>query len=255
MIIGIFGLALTVRADDLPQIAAASSLQFVMPVLIEAFQRESDFAPRLTYGSSGNFQRQISQGAPFELFMSADESYVTALNLAGLTKDKGKVYAFGQLAVIRPGHQNPDLNGNLSFIREAIASGKFGRFAIANPDHAPYGRAAREALIALDLWGLVQPYLVRGENASQALQFALSGSSQGGLVPYALTFAAAIRARAQFHVIDSGNHQPIRQRMVLMKNSGDRARRFYEFIASKPAQQIFESYGYLVPSRTNQDEN
>ncbi len=249
------GVLLSVQAGELPQIAAASSLQFVMPVLIEAFQRKSGFVPRMTYGSSGNFRRQISQGAPFEMFMSADESYVEALSLEGLTEDSGEIYAFGQLAVVRPANSNFDLTENLSFINQAIEGGELRHFAIANPDHAPYGRAARETLIALDLWEQIQPYLVRGENASQALQFALSGSSQGGLVPYSLTFSSAVNAAGEARKIDSGNHQPIRQRMVLIKNASARARQFYEFIVSKPAQIIFETYGYQIPSQLKSSDN
>lgn len=239
----------------MPRIAAASSLQFVMPFLVEAFQRESGFAPRITYGSSGNFMRQITQGAPFELFMSADESYVEALDSAGLTIDKGVVYAFGQLAVVMPKGQGLSLSSDLSSIKNAIDAGQLRRFAIANPGHAPYGRAARETLISLGLWKGIQPFLVRGENASQALQFALSGSSQGGLVPYALTFAPAVRAAGEFVSIDAQNHLPIRQRMVLMKSAGKRAGLFYRFMTGGIAQSILESYGYQIPSAVKNSDN
>ena len=248
-------LSLTAQANEVPRIAVASSLQFVMPQLVKEFQRQSGFAPSVSYGSSGNFRRQLTQGAPFEMFMSADESYVEALSSAALTKDNGVVYAVGQLALILPAGSRHKLTGNLTFISEAIETGSLVTFAIANPDHAPYGRAAREILVSLEMWEVIEPYLVRGENASQALQFALSGSSQGGLVPYALTFSPAVEAAGKFIKIDSSHHQPIRQRMVLLKNASNRARQFFEFIASKPAQKIFESYGYQIPSRPKNGDN
>lgn len=248
-------LAITVRGEELPQIAVASSLQFVMPELVEAFEREQGFTPRTTYGASGNFTRQIMQGAPFQLLLSADESYVDRLNEEGLTRDRGKVYALGQLAVIKPKNSRLSLNAELSFIDKAIDAGEFGRFAIANPKHAPYGRAARETLVSLGLWEMIQPYLLRGENASQALQFALSGSSSGGLVPYALTFAPAVKANSEFVTIDPATHRPIRHKMVLMHSAGERAGLFYEFITGKTARGILASYGYKIPPATKHGDN
>ena len=248
-------LSMSVQAAELPRVAVASSLQFVLPALLEAFKIEAGFAPRITYGSSGNFRRQIYQGAPFELFMSADESYVDALASAGLTIDKGEIYALGQLAVIGAAGTNLALSADLSFLHDLIKNGDLRHFAIANPDHAPYGRAARETLVSLGLWETMQPYLIRGENASQALQFALSGSSQGGLVPYSLTFSPAVRASSDILKIDSAHHQPIRQRMVLLKNAGVQARQFYEFVSGKTAQRIFAAYGYQIPSRLKNSDN
>ncbi|NNE63185.1 MAG: molybdate ABC transporter substrate-binding protein [Gammaproteobacteria bacterium] len=236
-----------VQAVEAPRIAVASSLQFVIPALLEAFKIEAGFAPRISFGSSGNFRRQISQGAPFEMFMSADESYIDALASAQLTEDKGEVYALGQLALIGTASTNMALGADLSFLHDLIKNGDLRHFAIANPDHAPYGRAARETLVSLGLWETMQPYLIRGENASQALQFALSGSSQGGLVPYSLTFSPAVRASSDILKIDSAHHQPIRQRMVLLKNAGVQARQFYMFISGKSAQRILEAYGYQIP--------
>ena len=243
------------RAADLPRIAVASSLQFVIPALIRVFKREAGFVPQITYGSSGNFRRQISQGAPFEMFMSADESYVDALVSAGLTIGSGEIYALGQLAVIDAVNSNTTPDEDLTFLHDFINNGDLQHFAIANPEHAPYGRAARETLISLDLWETIQPYLIRGENASQALQFALSGSSQGGLVPYSLTFSPAVKASGNILKIDPGYHKPIRQRMVLLKNADVKARQFYEFIGSKAAQRIFESYGYQSPSRLKNSDS
>lgn len=237
------------------QIAVASSLQFVMPEIVAAFKQKAGYAPRITYGSSGNFRRQISQGAPFQLFMSADEFYVKALNELGLTIDSGQVYALGRLAVVVPKNSPIALTEDWAFVSDAIEKGKLDHFAIANPDHAPYGRAARETLQTLGLWTRMKPFLVKGENASQAMQFALSGSSQGGLLPLALAKSPAITATSRVLEISSSLHKPIRQRMVLLKGAGARANAFYQFIISEEAKDIFRAYGYEIPSTTSAESS
>ncbi len=231
-------------AQQLPQVAVASSLQFVMPEIVTAFKQSTGFAPRITYGSSGNFSRQISQGAPFQMFMSADVSYVEALNQQGKTVDAGRDYALGRLAVVVPKNSPMGLGTDLEFLRDAINNNQLQRFAIANPDHAPYGRAAREALLSLKLWKPIQPYLVKGENASQATQFAVSGSSQGGLIPYAMALSDAISALSTVLPLPQSLHQPIRQRVVLLKGASEQAQLFFEFLTGKEARDIFERHGY-----------
>lgn len=242
-------------AQQLPQIAVASSLQFVMPEIVAAFKQRTGYAPRITYGSSGNFSRQINQGAPFQLFMSADVSYVEALNQLGKTIGDGRDYALGRLAVVVPENSRMVLTADLKFLRDAIESHELRHFAIANPDHAPYGRAARETLMSLEMWKIIQPYLVKGENASQATQFAISGSSQGGLVPYAMALSEAISALSDVLPIPQSLHQPIRQRVVLLKGASEQAKSFYEFIASEEARDIFERYGYGNPTTVNTGDN
>jgi len=235
-----------------PQIAAASSLQFVLPEIAAAFKQETGQGLRITYGSSGNFRRQIVQGAPFELFLSADESYVTALVEQALTVDAGRVYALGRLAVITPKNSAITLTQNLSSFATALREGRLHHFAIANPDHAPYGRAARETLQSVGLWQAIQPRLIKGENATQATQFAISGTSQGGLVAYALALAPAVSRVSEVLPIDQSQHQPIRQRMVLLKNAGSISRLFYEFLGKPLSQAIFQRYGFEV-SQTSKE--
>ncbi len=243
------------QAEQSPQFAVASSLQFVMPEIMAAFKQNAGYAPRITYGSSGNFRRQITQGAPFQLFMSADESYVKALSESGITLDEGRVYALGRLAVVVPDGSALVLSEDLSFLAKAVEQNTLIHFAIANPDHAPYGRAAREALTSLGLWSGIQPFLIKGENASQAMQFALSGSSQGGLLPLALARSPAITGTSRVLAISSSLHKPIRQRMVLLKGAGERTKAFYQFISSKEVVDIFKAYGYEIPSTTSPDDS
>lgn len=237
----------TATADG-ATIAAAANLQYVLDEVRALFSRETGKRIRITYGSSGNFLRQIIQGAPFEMFLSADENYVHTLVQKGLTEDGGTVYALGKIVLFTPRGApvvpDPEMRG----LAGAVAERRLKRFAIANPEHAPYGRAAREALLAAGLWDAIKGRLVLGENATQAAQFAASGSAQAGIIPYSLAITPAIARRGSYAVLPAGWHQPIRQRMVLLRSASDTARSLYAFLQQPPAQRILERYGFSLPN-------
>jgi molybdate transport system substrate-binding protein len=235
-------------AADIPAIAAASDVKFTLTEIADRFRGETGRTVRISYGSSGDFRRQIAQGAPFELFLSADESYVQALQEEGFTLDRGILYGLGRLALYVPHGSSltPDAE-LLNNLATALKEGRLRRFAIANPEHAPYGRAAREVLVKLGLWDRIQNHLVLGENAAQAVQFVISGSAQGGFIPLALALASEVSSRGRFVVVSPEWHSPLRQRMVLLRNAGDTARRFYAFIQGPVAWAIFERYGFVRP--------
>jgi molybdate transport system substrate-binding protein len=132
----------------------------------------------------------------------------------------------------------------------ALADGRLKKFAIANPEHAPYGRAAREALTHAKLWKTIESKLVLAENVSQAAQFATSGSAQGGIIAYAQAIAPAIETLGEYALIPADWHQPLRQRMVLMRNAGDTANSFYRYLQSPPAREIFKRYGFRLPGES-----
>ena len=140
----------------------------------------------MSFGSSGNFALQIRQGAPFELYMSADEAYVLDLARDEFTIGEGVLYAIGRIAIFAPTGSPLQVDAIMQGLRVMIKNGRLKHFAIANPEHAPYGRAAREVLVHAGLWEKILPRLVFGENISQAAQFVLSGSTQGGLLAYSL---------------------------------------------------------------------
>jgi len=239
-------LQFSVHAGQPPRIAAAASLQFALPEIVDAFQRKTGVGARVTYGSSGNFRRQIAQGAPFELFLSADEQYAVDLVRLGFTIDSSRAYALGRIVIIVPKGSDIELSPDLTGLRSAIDRDSLKHFAIANPDHAPYGRAAREALQSLDMWQAIQPFLVKGENASQATQFAISGSSEGGIVPYSHAMSPDIARFSDNMPIPESHHQPIRQHMVLLRGASDIAGQFFEFLGEAEAIAIFEKNGYGV---------
>jgi len=228
-------------------VAAASDLKFAVEEAAIQFERVTGHRLRLVFGSSGNFTSQILQGAPFHLFMSADEQFVFRLADAGRTVDRGRLYAVGRIGVMVP-HGSPlRADGTLQDLRAALADGRLRRFAIANPEHAPYGMRAREALQRAGLWDAIQPRLVLGENISQAAQFATSGAAQGGIVALSLALAPSVARLGSFDLIDEAWHQPLRQRMVLMKGAPPAARAFYEHLATPAAQAIMTRYGFEMP--------
>ncbi len=240
-----------VRASEAPVVAGASDLQFALEEIAGAFRSEEGTGVRLAMGSSGNFARQIRQGAPFEIFLSADEAYVLDLARDGFTRDEGDLYAVGRIAIITPQGSPLRADPTLDDLAAALAEGRVSRFAIANPAHAPYGMRAEEALRHRGLWDAIQPRLVLGENVSQAAQFAVSGNTQGGIVAYSLALSPKVSARASYALLPADWHSPLRQRMVLLKNAGPAAERFYDFLMGSKARRIFRAYGFRLPAGTD----
>ncbi|GHE21614.1 molybdate ABC transporter substrate-binding protein [Halomonas urumqiensis] len=236
-----------------PTVAAASDLQFALADAAERFRDETGLEVRLNFGSSGNFRRQIAQGAPFELYLSADEAYVLALYEEGHTQDQGVVYAIGRLAWLqRSGRDDlPDDDDPLGGVREAITAHRAGdgrpRIALANPEHAPYGVAASQALEHAGMWEDIAPLRILGENVSQAAQFALASDSRGGLVAWSLALAPTLAERSDHVLIPEDWHAPLVQRMVLIQGAGETARAFYAWLQRREARALLEEYGFRLP--------
>lgn len=245
----------TVVAANPPNIAVAASMKFAIDDIAKQFTQQTGFRLRLSYGSSGNFASQIQHGAPFELLLSADEIYPNKLIDAGLTQDAGEVYAIGRLALAVPKHSQMQLDGQLNGLKQLIDDHKLQRFAIANPEHAPYGERAKQALQTKGLWQGIEKNIILGENASQAAQFAVSGSTQGGIVPLSLAMSDNFSRMGNYVVIADELYDPINQRMVLVNNASAVAQQFYAFILSAPAQHILRQYGFDVPQITPSHSN
>lgn len=234
-------------AERAPLIAAASDLRVALDELAAQFTREQGTPVRIVYGSSGNFRRQIAEGAPFELFLSADEAYALALAREGRTVDDGVLYAIGRIALVVPQGSPVPLDADLRGIAAAVRDGRVRKFAIANPEHAPYGRAAQEALMAAGAWDAVAPRLVLGENVAQAAQFAVSGSTQGGIVALSLALAPGVLGSARFVPIPQSMHRPLNQRMVLTRRAGATSRAFHVYLQQPAARAVLARYGFALP--------
>ncbi len=234
-----------------PRLAAASDLKFALDEIIASFRTETGRVIEPVYGSSGNFRRQIAQGAPFEMFLSADEAFVFALADEGTTLDRGELYAIGRIAIKVPTGSPLKPDVNLDDLAAALRDGRVTRFAIANPEHAPYGRAAEEALRHRGLWDAIRPRLVLGENVSQAAQFATSGGAQGGIIALSLAVAPQVAALGAHALISADWHKPLLQRMVLLKNAGETTRAFFAYVQQPSARAIFHRFGFLLPGEAS----
>lgn len=243
----LLSIATCVQAQEVATIAAASDLKFALDEVLALYQSETGQKVRVSYGSSGTFFTQIGQGAPFELFLSADEDFVFKLADLGLTRDRGSLYAMGRIVLFAPDGSPLRTDPELADLARAVADGRIVRFAIANPEHAPYGRAAREALVAKGLWNAIEPKLVLGENVSQAAQFAVSGSAQGGIFALSLALSPTFARAGRYVLIPQSLHSPLRQRMVLTKRAGSAAQGVFTYLQSPPARAVFKKYGFTLP--------
>jgi molybdate transport system substrate-binding protein len=237
-------------AEAPPTIAAASDLQFALSEIAEAYRKDGGGDIRLTFGSSGNVARQIRQGAPFQIFFSADEAFVDDLHRDGYVRDAGVLYGVGRLVLLLPKGSTLAADGTLADLAAAVRDGRLLRLSIANPEHAPYGQRAEEVLRNRGLWDAAKPRLVLGENVTQAAQFVTSGNASAGLVALSLALSPRVAARTDHAVVPSQWHTPLRQRMVLTRRAGAAAERFFTFCQSALARVILTKYGFATTGGT-----
>lgn len=230
-------------------VAAASDLRFVLvDLLADLRSSRPDLLISPSYGASGSLVAQISQGAPFDVFLSADESLARELVTRGLADQRSLFrYARGHLALWAPRALPLDLP---SLGLRALLDPAVRRVAIANPRHAPYGRAAVAALSASQLDSAVEPKLVIGENVAQAMQMAQSGAADAALVSLSLTHAPGLASSGQRYVVPGGLHPPIEQGAVVLRRAADlpSAEAFAAYLRSAPARAIFARHGFDPPA-------
>ncbi len=224
-------------------IAAAADLKYVLDSLVTIFNHQHPQAKvTAVYGSSGRFYEQLSHGAPFDIFFSADSDYPRRLQQAGLTAGTPRLYAQGRL-VLWSKKLNPNAKGLATLLDPAVR-----HVAIANPAHAPYGRRAEEVLRHYQLYDQVQPKLVLGENIGQAAQYATTGAADAGLLAYSLALSPELRRAGQFYLIPAAAHSPLQQSYVLLKQARGKeaATAFAAFMASPVARQALRKYGFSL---------
>ena len=248
----LFGMVLTVHAvaDDI-YVGAASSLIHVLTEIADQFETETNHTIKLSFSSSGNLARQIIQGAPFEIFMSADEAYVSLLQQNQLTHDAGSVYGIGHLVLFIPEGSEVLPSADLSTLISGTQNGQLKRLAIANPEYAPYGVIAKQAMKNGQVWDTVFSSLAYGKSASQAVQFVLTGAVDAALIPYSLALMPMVSNKGNITLVIDSLYSPLQQRMVLLKNAGVAAREFYRFMLGDKAREIFERYGFGLPTTLN----
>lgn len=225
-------------------VAAAADLKFAMDELTQAFNRANPTDKvEVTYGSSGKFHTQIQQGAPYDMFFSADIAFPKELVKAGMASSEVIPYAIGRI-VLWSATQDAS-----KMTLASLSDPKITRIAIANPKHAPYGKRAEEALRATGLWEAVQPKLVYGENISQTAQFALTGNAQVGVIALSLAVHPELSGKGGYWLIPDNLHQRLEQGFVITKRAENSplANRFAEYVSSKPARSVMTKFGFLLP--------
>jgi molybdate transport system substrate-binding protein len=245
VLLGALLTVLPVRGQAM-KVAAAADLKFAMAQLASQFEKESGAKLDVTYGSSGNFLTQIQNGAPFDLFFSADSEYPKKLEGVGLAEPGTLyVYAVGRIVIWVPGDSGIDAakNGWNTLVDERVR-----KIAIANPQHAPYGRSAVAALKKAGIYERVKDKLVYGEDISQAAQFAQSGNAQAGILALSLSMSPAMKDGSRWEV-PARLYPPIFQAAVVMKASKnkDAARKFLQFVKSLAGQEILARFGFTIP--------
>lgn len=230
------------------RIAAAADLKFAMRELSERFEKQTGTKVNLTYGSSGNFFSQMQNGAPFDLFFSADIEYPQKLEAAGLA-EPGTLYeyAVGRIVIWTPADAKVNV-ANQGW--KTLLDARVEKIAIANPEHAPYGRAAVAAVQKAGIYESVKAKLVYGENISQAAQFVQSGNAQAGIVAMSLAASPPMRAGKRWE-IPAEMHPAIEQGAIVLKDAQNKeaARVFLEFVRSTTGRAILAEYGFVFPEK------
>ena len=236
-----------VAVAEVITIAAASDLNFAFREIATEYENTTGNHVRLTLGSSGNFYAQIQNGAPFDLYFSADISYPKKLEEAGLVVPGSFYqYAVGRIVLWAGKESHLDLPKGLEILREPAIK----KIAIANPKHAPYGRAAVAAMEYFKVYDQVKDRLILGENISQAAQFIESGACDIGIIALSLAAAPAMKSKGTYWEVPAEAHPALEQGAVILKQSKNQeaARAFLEFIKGPNGQENMKRYGFVVPS-------
>ncbi len=229
--------------------AAASDLRFALDEIVLAFEKANlGIDVRVSYGSSGNFFSQIANGAPFDLFFSADVDYVTKLGEQGLTlPDSHFVYGIGRIVLWTANSSKLDVSRGLAILVDPAVR----KIAIANPRHAPYGRAAEAALRSANIYDAVQPKLVFGDNVAQTAQFAQTGAADAGIIAHALALAPTLQKEGRFFLIPSDQHPKLEQGGAILRRTVEPAvaRAFRRLVLGPEGRAALDRYGFERPVR------
>ena len=234
--------AVSAVAQDI-RVAAASDLSFALPEIAKSYEQKTGTKVQISFGSSGNFFTQIQNGAPFDLFFSADSDFPKKLEAAGQA-EPGTLYryAIGRLVLWVPNGSHLDLSKGM----KALLDPAVKKIAIANPKHAPYGRAAEAALRKSGIYDQISSKLVIGENISQTAQFVDTGNADIGLVALSLASSPTMKSRGRFVDVPRDLYPPLEQSAVVIRSSNqkEKARNFLKFMQEKSSQEILRRFGF-----------
>jgi molybdate transport system substrate-binding protein len=229
-------------------VAAAADLVYAMNEIAKSFEKATGCILQVSTGSSGNFLSQIENGAPFDVFLSADIEYPRKLEAAGLAVTGSlSIYAAGKIVLWVRNDFRLDIDRGFAVLRDS----SIHKVAIANPLHAPYGRAAEQALQKAGLYDAIKDRLVLGENISQAAQFVESGNADAGILALSLALSPELKEKGRYWRIPETLYAPIQQGVVLIRASPNPqgARAFLEYIKTPAVAALLERYGFVLPGK------
>jgi molybdate transport system substrate-binding protein len=244
--IALFGMIGQLAAQEIT-VAAAADLQFAMQDVAARFQKETGKTVKAIYGSSGNFFQQIQNGAPFDMFFSANLDFPKKLGAAGLIEPGSYYqYARGKIVIWVPKESKVDVTSGM----KALLDPSIKKIAVANPQHAPYGQAAVAAMQKEGIYEKVKDKFVLGENISQTASFVVSGAADVGIIALSLALAPNMKDKGRSADVPSEDYPPIEQACVILASSKnkDTARQFLSFIKTAAIGDVFRSYGFEVRS-------
>lgn len=242
LIFSVFSLSQAVSQEVF--VAAASDLVYAFQEIKASFEEaHPGVSIKTSFGSSGNFHTQIRNGAPYQLFFSADTVFPEELKKLGLVHGDVVLYGRGRIVLWRPGKQQDPLT------LQRLAGQDYTRIALANPRHAPYGQRGREALQTLGLWSAVEPKVVLGENISQTAQFVLTGNAQVGILALSLVLSEALRDRGEFLLIPENLHAPLDQGFVVLAQGKNNpgALGLAAYFQGENARKVLDKFGFTLP--------
>ncbi len=236
-------LAASAHAEKIT-VAAAADLKFAMDEIVTEFKKSSATDEvDVIYGSSGKFNTQMQQGAPFDLFFSADIAFPRELAKAGLAASEVMPYAVGRIVL-----WSASMDASKMTL-DSLTDSKIAHIAIANPQHAPYGKRAEEALRSSGLWDKIEPKLVYGENIANTAQFVQTGNAQVGIIALSLAVNPELSAKGGYYLIPDKLHAPLEQGFIISKRAEKNvlAKRFADYMSSKAARSVMTKYGFVLP--------
>jgi len=245
MVITVFAVSLLAHADDL-NVAAASDLSFAMKELAASYEKQTGTVVKVTLGSSGNFFAQIQNRAPFDLYFSADIDYPRKLEAAGLG-EPGTLYQYatGKIVIWVPASSKLDVSKGLAVLTDPSVR----KIAIANPKHAPYGRAAVAAMTRQGIYEKITDKLVFGENISQTAQFVESGNADVGIIALSLALAPVMADKGKYFEVPQDLYPPLDQGAIVIKASQkkEQAKQFLVYLKTPESIALLQRYGFKLP--------
>lgn len=241
-------IATTAHAEKIT-VAAAADLKFAMDEIVAGFKKSHlNKEVEVIYGSSGKFHTQIQQGAPYDLYFSADIGFPRELAKNGFAASEVKPYAVGRIVL-----WSAEMNAGKMTL-SSLTDPRISRIAIANPKHAPYGKRAEEALRASGLWDKLQPKLVFGENIAHTAQFVQTGNAQVGIIALSLALNPELSKKGGYYLVPDNLHNPLEQGYIITKLGANKplAKQFADYMSSRDARKVMTKYGFVLPGEASE---